>query len=212
MPPKVPIAVLISGSGTNLQALIDASADQDYGCTIVGVISDKPDAGGLVLAEAAGIPTAVVDWDGFSDRAAFTTAVCDKAERSGAQALVLAGLMRVLAPEAIARFPNAIINVHPSMLPAFPGGNSVQEALEAGVSATGVTIHFVDELVDHGPIIVQEPVAILEGDDAVSLHARIQNVEHRLLPEVVSAFGKGQITISQGSVKWATTADVGGEG
>jgi phosphoribosylglycinamide formyltransferase-1 len=210
MPAKLPIAVLISGGGTNLQALIDASATDNFGCNIVGVISDRPDAGGLERAAAAGIPVGVADWDEFSDRSSFTTAMCDKAESSGAQALVLAGLMRVLAPEAMARFPNAIINVHPSMLPDFPGGNSVQEALAAGSSTTGVTIHFVDALVDHGPIIVQEPVAIHHDDDAESLHARIQQVEHRLLPGVVSAFGKGHITVTGGSVTWATAADQGG--
>ena len=163
MPSKLPIAVLISGGGTNLQALIDASTNNTFGCRIVGVISDRPNAGGLDRAASAGIPAEVIDWDRCVDRVSFTTAVCDKAQSNGAQALVLAGLMRILAPEAVERFPNAILNVHPSMLPAFPGGTSVQDALDAGVAMTGVTIHFVDELVDHGPIIVQEPVPILAG-------------------------------------------------
>ena len=209
MPSKLPIAVLISGGGTNLQALIDASTNNTFGCRIVGVISDRPNAGGLDRAASAGIPAEVIDWDRCVDRVSFTTAVCDKAQSNGAQALVLAGLMRILAPEAVERFPNAILNVHPSMLPAFPGGTSVQDALDAGVAMTGVTIHFVDELVDHGPIIVQEPVPILAGDNFESLHDRIQRVEHRMLPEVVSAFGKGHIRVSGDSVQWATAADHG---
>ena len=209
MPTKLPIAVLISGGGTNLQALIDASTNGTFGCKIVGVISDRPNAGGLERAASAGIPGEVIDWDESIDRASFTTAICNKAKSRGAKALVLAGFMRVLAPQAMEGFHNAIINVHPSMLPTFPGGTSVQDALDAGVPTTGVTIHFVDELVDHGPIIVQEPIPIFDGDDFESLHARIQRVEHRLLPEVVSAFGKGHITISGGSVKWATAADIG---
>jgi phosphoribosylglycinamide formyltransferase-1 len=200
--PPLPIAVLISGSGTNLQALIDASNAGDFGCTLSVVVSDRPDATGLARAERAGIPVVIVDWASSSSREEFTTAVCDVADSYGVKAIVLAGFMRILAPAAIKRFPDAIINVHPALLPSFPGSHSVEQALEHGVAVTGVTIHFVDEQVDHGPIIAQEPVRILDGDDAGSLHARIQIVEHELLPRVVSAFGHGEITVDGRAVRW----------
>lgn len=198
----LPIAVLISGSGTNLQALIDASAADDFGCTLSVVIADRPDASGLARAERAGIPVVVVDWDAYESRQAFTSAVCDAVDDAGAEAIVLAGFMRILSPTAIDRFPDAIINVHPALLPSFPGAHAVAQALEYGVAVTGVTVHFVDEQVDHGPIIAQEPVRVLGGDDAASLHARIQAVEHRLLPEVVSAYGHGEVTVDGRTVRW----------
>ena len=210
MPEKLPIAVLISGSGTNLQALIDASLDPRLGCSIVTVISDRADALGLDRAVEAGIRTEVVAWSDHADRSAFTAAVCDAAESNGAKALVLAGFMRILSADAIARFPDAIINVHPALLPQFPGANAIEQALAAGVDTTGVTVHFVDELVDHGPIIAQRSVAIEPDDDVDRLHARIQELEHRLLPEVVSAFGRGEITVVAGAVEWAADTHVGG--
>jgi phosphoribosylglycinamide formyltransferase-1 len=198
----LPIAVLISGSGTNLQALIDASASDGFGCTIAVVISDRPEATGLERARRAGIPVAVTDWAEAASRESFTAEICDAALEFGASAVVLAGFMRILSPAAIERFPNAIINVHPALLPAFPGAHAIEQALEHGVALTGVTVHFVDEQVDHGPIIAQESVPVLVGDDAESLHARIQAVEHVLLPQVVSAFGRGEITVEGRRVHW----------
>jgi len=195
MPEPLPIAVLISGSGTNLQALIDSAAVGSLDCSISVVISDRPDAPGLERAAAARIPTEIVAWNDHDSRDAFSAAICDAADRHGAKAMVLAGFMRILAPGAVDRFRNAIINVHPALLPAFPGADAVEAALAHGVTLTGVTVHFVDEEVDHGPIIAQEAVAVLPGDDAVSLHARIQDVEHRLLPAVVSALGRGELSV-----------------
>ena len=200
--PPLPIAVLISGSGTNLQALIDASHDDRFGCTLAVVIADRADATGLGRAERAGIPVVVVDWAASATREAFTSAICDAVDLSGAKAIVLAGFMRILSPAAIDRFPDAIINVHPALLPSFPGAHSVEQALEHGVTVTGVTVHFVDEQVDHGPIIAQEAVAVRDGDNAESLHARIQAVEHTLLPRVVSAFGHGEIAVDGRLVHW----------
>ncbi|MCB1246403.1 MAG: phosphoribosylglycinamide formyltransferase [Acidimicrobiia bacterium] len=202
MPTKLPIAVLISGRGTNLQALIDASANPDFGCAIVGVISDRAGVAGLERAEKAGLPTTVVDWAAYTDRSAFTAAVCDAAIGIGAKALVLAGFMRILSEEAVVRFPHRIINVHPSLLPRYPGAHAIEQALESEDDVTGVTVHFVDELVDHGPIIAQAAVTIAADDTAESLQARVQAVEHRLLPAVVSAFGRGDIVISGGVVGW----------
>ena len=203
----LPIAVLISGSGTNLQALIDASSSDDFGCTVAVVISDRPDATGIARAERSGIPVVVVERNETVNRGDFTSAICDAADGFGAKAMVLAGFMKILAPEAIERFPDAIINVHPALLPSFAGAHSVERALDHGVTVTGVTVHFVDERVDHGPIIAQEAVRVLDGDDAESLHARIQIVEHVLLPAVVSAFGHGEISVKDGIVRWRTGVD-----
>ena len=208
MPSPLPIAVLVSGSGTNLQALIDAEANGALDCHIVAVISDRPGVVGLDRATAAGIPTEVVAWPDHDTRETFTTAVCDAADRHGARALVLAGFMRILAEEAVARFPDAIVNVHPALLPAFPGADAVDQALAYGVTLSGVTVHFVDEQVDHGPIIAQEAVPVEAGDDAATLHARLQTVEHRLLPMAVSALGRGALRVEGRKVVWAEPAQV----
>ncbi|GMR02682.1 MAG: phosphoribosylglycinamide formyltransferase [Acidimicrobiia bacterium] len=193
------IAVLISGTGSNLQALIDRP---DEGFTIAVLISDRQDAHGISRASAAGIPTEVIAWSAFPTREMFSDAICDTADRYGAKGLILAGFMRILSPSVIAHFPNAIINVHPALLPSFPGAHAVEQALAYGVTHTGVTVHFVDEQVDHGPIIAQEPVAILPDDDVESLHARIQTVEHALLPRVVAAFGHGELAVEGRHVRW----------
>jgi len=198
----LPIAILISGSGSNLQALIDASKRGELDCDITVVISDRHGVHGLDRAKAAGISTAVVAWSDHDSRSAFTEAICRTADDHGAKAMVLAGFMRILAPVAIDRFPNAIINVHPALLPAFPGAHAVDLALAYGATLTGVTVHFVDEQVDHGPIIAQESLPVFVDDDADSLHARIQKVEHRLLPEVVAAFGRGDLVVEGRHVRW----------
>lgn len=202
MPDKMPIAVLISGSGTNLQALIDASTDPDFGCRIVGVISDRPGAAGIERAGKAGIRSTVVAWEDHDDRAAFTSAVCDAADELGAHALVLAGFMRILSEEAVVRYPSRIINIHPSLLPKYPGARAVEQALESEDEVTGVTIHFVDELVDNGPIIAQAVVPIEADDDVDTLHGRIQATEHELFPTVISAFGRGDIALVDGAAVW----------
>lgn len=182
--------------------LLDATS-ADWG--VVGVLSDRPGVMALDRAEAAGVPSRVVAWSDFSDRAAFTSAVAAAAAEFAPDYIVLAGFMRVLGSEAIERFPNRIINLHPSLLPAFPGAHAVREAIEYGVKLSGVTVHFVDELLDHGPIIRQEAVEVLRGDDEATLHARIQEVEHRLLPEVVQALAVGSLGVAgrrvEGTVK-----------
>lgn len=192
------IVVLASGSGSNLQALLDhdvASWD------VVGVVSDQPGAGALDRAARAGVPHAVVSYSDFPDRGAFTAATCDAIDRFSADFVVLAGFMRVLGADAISRFPNRIINIHPSLLPSFPGAHGVRDALAYGVTVTGVTVHFVDEHLDHGPIIAQEAVVVLPGDDEERLHARLQKVEHRLLPHVVTQLAKGNLEVSGRIVK-----------
>lgn len=192
------IVVLASGSGSNLQALLNDDGDS---WMVVGVVSDRPEARALDRAALAAVPHKVVEFSDHADRAAFTSAICDAIDEFAPDFVVLAGFMRVLGHDAIARFPNRIINIHPSLLPAFPGAHGVRDALAHGVAVTGVTVHFVDEHLDHGPIIAQEGVAVLPGDDAASLHSRLQTVEHRLLPHVVTQLAKGTLEVSGRIVK-----------
>ncbi len=200
--PRCPIAVLVSGSGSNLQSIIDASADSDYPAEVVVVISDRPAVRALERAEAAGVPGVVVDWHDFSDRDEYTRAVCAAAADHGAEAMILAGFMRILTASALDLFPDRILNIHPALLPSFPGAHAVPEAIAHGVKLSGVTVHFLDAEVDHGPIILQESVPVLPDDSEETLHARIQQVEHRVYPEVVAAFATGRLRIDSRLVHW----------
>ncbi|MGZ8692023.1 MAG: phosphoribosylglycinamide formyltransferase [Gaiellaceae bacterium] len=170
------IGVLVSGEGTNLQALIDA------GLPIAAVASNRGDAGALARADAAGIPNRVFELDGYSERAARDREVADWLQLRGVDLVVLAGYMHLLTPVFLDRFPDRIVNVHPSLLPQFPGGRAIADALAAGVATTGVTVHYVDEGLDTGAVIRQEPVAV---EPRATLVERIHAVEHRILPEVV---------------------------
>lgn len=143
----------------------------------------------------------VVEWS--RDRDAFTREVCEVVEQAGASAMILAGFMRILGLEAVRRFPDRILNIHPSLLPSFPGAHAVTQALEFGAKITGVTVHFVDEQVDHGPIIAQEAVSVMPEDDEASLHARIQEAEHRLFPTAVAAMAAGRLRIEGRTVVWS---------
>jgi phosphoribosylglycinamide formyltransferase-1 len=172
--------------------LIDSPAIRPH---IALVATDRDGVGALGRARSAGIPTEVVRWADYPDRDAFSRALADRVEASGAKGVVLAGFMRILARSFVERFPGRILNVHPSLLPDFPGARAVEAALADGVGVTGVTVHFVDEEVDHGPIVAQEAVPVLPGDDADTLHSRIKEVEHRLYPTVVEAFVSGALTI-----------------
>ncbi len=159
------------------------------------MISDRPQAQALQRAANAGISTQVLPYRDFADRDAFSRAIVDSVESAEAEAIVLAGFMRILSPVAISRFPNRILNIHPSLLPSFPGAHAVAQALAHGVKVTGVTVHFVDEEVDHGPIIAQAPVPVRVGDTEKTLHERIQREEHRLFPEIIARFARGEITV-----------------
>jgi phosphoribosylglycinamide formyltransferase 1 len=170
------IGVLVSGEGTNLQALIDA------GLPITAVASNRADAGALARADAAGIPTRVFEVDGYSDRAARDRELADWLQLRGVDFVVLAGYMHLLTQVFLDRFRDRIVNVHPSLLPQFPGAQAIADALAAGVDTTGVTIHYVDEGLDTGAIIRQEPVAV---EPRATLVERIHAVEYRILPEVV---------------------------
>jgi len=186
------VGVLVSGSGTNLQALLDAEARGKLApAELVAVISNRPDAAALTRASEAGKPAIVVDHKAFGEREAFEDKLLAVLEERGVELVVLAGFMRVLTAHFLDRYPLRIINTHPSLLPAFPGVDAPAQAIAHGVKISGATIHFVDASLDGGPIIAQTAVPVLPGDDAVSLHARIQREEHRLLPEVVRTLAAG---------------------
>lgn len=188
---RVRLAVLASGSGTNLQAIIDATeSDPEFDCEVVLVLSDRPGAGALERAATAGIEAMVVDWNAFSTREAFTAAICDALEPIAVDLVVLAGFMRILAPVAIERYPDRIVNTHPALLPSFPGGHAIEDALAHGVKVTGVTVHFVDEEVDHGPIIAQAAIDVRPDETVDSLRRRIQEIEHVLYPSTIKQLAK----------------------
>ena len=186
------LAVLVSGSGTNLQALLD---DPEIRPHVALVISDRPGVKALERARTADVPIAVIEPGRFPDRESFDRAVLAELEHRGIEALVSAGYMRLLGPAVLDRYSGRWLNVHPSLLPAFPGMQSVRDALEHGVKVTGVTVFFVDAGIDTGPIVLQEAIPVLEGDDWDSLEARVHEVEHRLLPETVRAMLGGRIHV-----------------
>ena len=193
------VAVLVSGTGTNLQALLDAEARGELApAKIVVVISNKPGVRALDRAAAANVPAVVVDHKQFADRTRFEDALL--AHLRGVELIVLAGFMRVLTAHFVERFPLRIVNTHPSLLPAFPGVDAPAQAIAHGVKLGGVTVHFVDTSLDGGPIIAQVAVPVLPGDDAASLHARIQVEEHRLLPQVVRSLARGLVSCEGRSV------------
>ena len=187
------IGALVSGSGTNLQALIDA------GLPIACVGSNKPDVMALERAANAGIETGVFELDSYPDRPARDTALADWLQERGVEWVVLAGYMHVLTPAFLSRFPRRVINLHPALLPSFPGAHAIDEALAYGVRWTGVTVHFVDEGVDTGPIILQEPVEVKDDDEVTTLAERIHAVEHRLLPEAARLCLDGRVRLEESS-------------
>jgi phosphoribosylglycinamide formyltransferase-1 len=186
--------VLVSGNGTNLQALLDAQARGELApAEIAVVISNVPDVPALGRAAAAGVPAEVVAHKGLA-RGEFEAQLHGALARHGVAAVVLAGFMRVLTAGFIDHYPLRILNTHPSLLPAFPGLDAAAQAIAHGVKLAGVTIHFVDASLDGGPIIAQAAVPVLDGDDARILHARIQREEHRLLPIAVRCLAAGQLS------------------
>ncbi|CAN5481666.1 phosphoribosylglycinamide formyltransferase [soil metagenome] len=186
------IAVLASGTGTNLQQILDQLHGQD-GTEVVAVASDRPGAQALERASGAGVETATFPGDEYADRAARDAAMADWLEARDADLVVLAGYMQLLSAGFIARFPNRIVNVHPALLPSFPGLDAVGQALDHGVQITGVTVHFVDEGVDSGPIILQRPVPVPPGRDRDQLEDAIHRTEHALLPEAIRMIAAGRV-------------------
>lgn len=189
------LAVLISGRGTNLAAILSAIESEHCDAQVALVVSDRADAAGLDLARSKGIDTSCVPMHEHADRAAWNAALADAVARVDPELVVLAGFMRVLAPTFLARFPQRVINVHPALLPLFPGTRGPEQSLAAGMRVAGCTVHVVDHGVDTGPIIAQATVPVSPGDDANTLHERIQRAEHVLLPRVIGAIATGEIAL-----------------
>jgi phosphoribosylglycinamide formyltransferase-1 len=184
------VAVLASGAGTNLQALLDRVHGHD-GVSVVAVASDKPDALALERARAAAVATEVFSRDAFDSRAARDAAIAEWLVGQGVELVVLAGYMQLLSPEFLERFERRVINVHPALLPAFPGLGAVQQALDYGVKVFGVTVHFVDDGVDTGPVILQRAVEIPAPGSADEVLEQLHEIEHELLPEAVRLIASG---------------------
>jgi phosphoribosylglycinamide formyltransferase-1 len=188
------LVVLASGGGTNLQAILDRLHRRE-GIEVVGVGTDKPDAWALERAQVEGVATAVFARDKYEDRAARDADMAGWIESRGADLVVLAGYMQLLSPAFIARFRGRVVNIHPALLPAFPGLDAIGQALAAGVEATGVTVHFVDEGVDTGPPILQREVPVPAGRDREQLEKAIHAVEHQLYPEAIRMIAEGRVRI-----------------
>ncbi|MDT0165668.1 phosphoribosylglycinamide formyltransferase [Actinotalea sp. AC32] len=185
VPPGGRVVVLVSGGGSNLAALLSAHADPAYGARVVGVVSDRPSAGGLDIARGAGVATAVVAPADFPDREAWDRAVARTVASFDPAWVVLAGFMRLLGAPVLDRWGGRVINTHPALSPSFPGAHGVRDALTHGVRVTGCTVHLVDSGVDTGPIIAQRAVEVADDDDEATLHERIKVQERRLLVDVV---------------------------
>lgn len=198
---KAVVGVLVSGSGSNLQALMDKCREPGFPAKIGVVISNRPEAYGLVRAKEAGIPNYSLTPAEFSSRDAYDAAVLEKLTEYGVELVVLAGYMRLVGAPLLDAYPGAIINLHPSLLPSFPGAHAVREALEYGVKATGITIHFADATFDTGPVIIQELVPVHQEDDEESLRERIHKVEHRHLPYAVKLWAEGRLEVDGRRVK-----------
>jgi phosphoribosylglycinamide formyltransferase-1 len=187
--------VLISGSGTNLQAILERIAAGRLDCALRVVISNRAGAAGLARAEGAGVPTRVIDHRGFSSREAFDRALVEGLRAAGVELVVLAGFDRLVTRVLLQAFPQRVINIHPALLPAFKGLHAQRQALAYGVKLAGATVHFVDEDTDHGPIIVQGAVAVAPDDDEAAIRDRILGVEHEIYPAAIQLFAEGRLSV-----------------
>ncbi|WP_087630843.1 phosphoribosylglycinamide formyltransferase [Caballeronia telluris] len=212
------IVILISGRGTNMEAVVRAAARDGWPAEVRAVVSNRPDAAGLGFAAANGIETAVVDHRDYADRAAFDRALAAAIDQFAPDLVVLAGFMRVLTDGFVDHYAGRMLNVHPSLLPCFPGLRTHQQALDAGVRVHGASVHFVTPTLDHGPIVAQAAVPVMAGDDAAALAARVLAVEHTIYPRAVRWFVEGRLAIDGERVvltppepQWLF-ADIAGEG
>lgn len=194
MASKLKIGVLLSGSGTNLQAIIDEAA-AGLPVEIVKVVSSRPDAYGIERAKAAGIPVRVLNRGIYEDKLAADRLIVDELQAAGAEYVVMAGYMRMVTPVMLAAFPDRVVNLHPALLPSFKGAHAIADAFNAGVKVTGVTVHLANEEYDKGPIIAQEPVVVAEDDTEETLEAKIHAVEHELYPRVLGMIAEGRVSV-----------------
>ena len=190
------IGVLVSGSGTNLQAFIDAIAAKELDAEIVLVVSSRPDAYGIERAKAANIPVLVLNKGVYADQEAADARIVAALQEAGAEYVFMAGYMRMVTPVMLDAFPNRVVNLHPALLPSFKGAHGIQDEFDAGVKYTGVTVHFANAEYDKGPIIAQEPVAVLESDTVETLEKRIHAVEHRLYPATAQLIAQGRVHVA----------------
>lgn len=208
MRPKLRVGVLVSGGGTNLQALLDACAQADFPAELALVVSNVEGAFALERARKAGVAAEVLSHKGFADRAAFETALVERLKAAGVELVCLAGFMRIVGPTFLQAFPQRVLNIHPALLPAFPGMHGPGQALAHGVKLAGCTVHFVDEGTDTGPIVAQAAVPVLPDDDEAKLAARILEQEHRIYPMAVRLFAEGALEVEGRTVRIQAT---GGE-
>ncbi|MBI3011282.1 MAG: phosphoribosylglycinamide formyltransferase [Candidatus Omnitrophica bacterium] len=202
-PARPAIAVFCSGHGTNLQAILDATRAGRLRACVALVLSDRPDAGALRRARRAGVEAHYVDPRASPTRAAFERVLIRRCEARQVRLVCLAGFMRMLSPVFVRRYRHRIVNIHPALLPAFPGAHAIRDALQWGVKVTGVTVHLVDEAMDHGPIILQEALAIRPGETATSLLARLHTMEHRLYPQAIHLMLAGRVKVEGRTVRIA---------
>ena len=200
------IVILISGRGSNMQAIVRACAAESWPARVVAVVSNRSDAAGLAFAAAQGIATAVVDHKAFAQREDFDAALALAIDAFAPDLLVLGGFMRVLGAAFVQRYEGRLLNVHPSLLPAFPGLHTHRRALEAGCKLAGATVHFVTHELDHGPIVMQSAVPVHAADDEASLAARVLATEHVIYPQAVRWFVQGKLRLEGGVVRHAEGA------
>ena len=194
------IVILISDRGSNMQAMVSSCAAEGWPARVVAVIANRPDAAGLAFAAARGIATAVIDHKGYATRDAFDTALATAIDAHQPDVVVLAGFMRILGADFVRRFEGRMLNVHPSLLPAFTGLGTHRRAIQAGCKLAGATVHFVTAELDHGPIVVQAAVPVLPGDDEETLAARVIAREHAIYPLAVRWFVEGKLRLDRGIV------------
>ena len=197
---KLRLAVLVSGTGSNLQAIIDAIESGKLAAQIGLVVSNRPAVPALERAKIHGLTTAVVDHTRFPSREAFDTVVHEKIAEAGANLVCLAGFMRIVSPQMVSRYPFKMLNIHPSLLPQFPGAHAVRDALQAGVKETGCTVHFVTAQVDGGPPLLQARIPVRAGDTEETLTERIHRQEHIIYPQAIGLIAAGRVRIENGTV------------
>jgi phosphoribosylglycinamide formyltransferase 1 len=195
------IVILISGRGSNMQAIVNSCAEQDWPAQVVAVLANRDDAAGMAFAAERGIATAVVDHKAFASREAFDAALAEKIDSFKPDLLVLSGFMRILGAAFVQRYAGRFLNIHPSLLPAFPGLHTHRRALEAGCQAVGATVHFVTAELDHGPIVMQSVVPVRPDDDERTLAARVLATEHIIYPQAVRWFVQDRLALEDGRVR-----------